>query len=65
MCTVFCFFSFVPSNASTFNKTQPAEEIKNVNIERDDGTLKSMEPIQFYNKYYGQSKRFIIIYYLL
>jgi len=26
--------SFVPSHASTLNKTQPAEEIKNVNIEK-------------------------------
>jgi len=41
-------FSFVPSHASTFNKTQPAET-KNVNIERDDATLKSMKPIQFSN----------------
>jgi len=48
---VYCvlLFSFVPSHASTFNKTQPAEETKNVNIERDDATLKSMKPIQFLN----------------
>ena len=42
-------FSFVPSHASTLNETQPTEEIKNVNIERADVTLKSMKPIQFLN----------------
>jgi len=48
---VYCvlLFSFVPGHASIFNKTQTAEEIKNVNIERDDATLKSMKPIQFLN----------------
>jgi len=42
---VYCvlLFSFVPSHASTFTKTQPAEETKNVNIERDDANFEKYE----------------------
>ena len=41
--------SFVLCHASTSNKTQPAEKMKNVDSDKDASTLKSMKPIQFLN----------------
>jgi len=41
------FSSFVLSHSLTLNKIQPAQEMKNVNSENDDATLKSMKLIHF------------------